>query len=128
MAVLAHTAAAVLGLEMLLVAVIDQRVETLDRQRDHVAALAAVAAARAAELDEFLAPERDAAVSAVAGADENLGFIEEFHGLVLLYLWVRLGPVKSLSGPGINSGVARSSRWNTKIQPETGDDIPKRDR
>src|SRR6516165_3594606 len=44
-----------------------------------VAVLAAVAAVRAAELDEFLAPERHAAVPAVAGADIHLGFIEEFH-------------------------------------------------
>ena len=80
MAVLAHAAAAVLGLEVLLVAVVDQRVEAVDRLRDHVAALAAVAAVRAAELDELLAPERDAAVPAVAGADVDLGLVEEFHG------------------------------------------------
>src|SRR6516162_320937 len=78
-AVLAHPAAAVLRLEMLLVAVIDERVEPVDRLYDHVAALAAVAAVRAAELDEFLAPERHAAVPAVAGADIHLGFVEEFH-------------------------------------------------
>ena len=79
-AVLAHAVAAALGLEMLLVAVVDQRVEAVDRQRDHVAALAAVAAVRPAELDEFLAPERHAAVAAVAGADIDLGLVEEFHG------------------------------------------------
>src|SRR5262249_37614883 len=32
-----------------------------------------------AELDEFLAPKRHAAVPAVARADIHLGFIEEFH-------------------------------------------------
>ena len=53
--------AAGLGLEMLLVAVVDQRVETVDRFDHDVAAASAVAAVRAAELDEFLAPERDAA-------------------------------------------------------------------
>src|SRR5262249_14751830 len=78
-AVLAHAAAAVLGLEMLLVAVVDERVEPVDRLHDHVTALAAVAAVRPAELDEFLAPERHAAVRAVARADISLGFIEEFH-------------------------------------------------
>src|SRR5258708_3576993 len=78
-AVLAHAAAAVLGFEMLLVAVIDERIEPVDRLQDHVAALAAVAAVRPAELDEFLAPERHAAVAAVARADVHLGFMEEFH-------------------------------------------------
>jgi hypothetical protein len=84
--------------------------------RQHVAALAAVAAAGAAEFNEFFAPERHAAVSAVAGADENLGFIEEFH-------WISLDLLKSPSGAGINSGLARSSPRNNQIQPETGDDI-----
>src|SRR5437899_8015893 len=78
-AVFAHAAAAVLGLEMLLVAVVDECVEPVDRLHDHVAALAAVAAVRPAELDEFLAPERHAAVPAGARADIHLGFIEEFH-------------------------------------------------
>jgi hypothetical protein len=79
-AVLAHAAAAVLGLEVLLVSVVDERVQALDCFRNDVAALAAVAAVRPAELDELLAPERHAAVSAVARADIDLGLIEEFHG------------------------------------------------
>ena len=49
-----------LGLEMLLVAVVDQRVEPVDAFGPDVAAAAAVAAVRPAELDELLAPERDA--------------------------------------------------------------------
>src|SRR6185503_13748120 len=69
------------GLEVLRVAVVDQRVEAVHGLDHNVAAAAAVAAARAAVLDELLAPERDAAVSAVAGADIDLGFVEEFHGL-----------------------------------------------
>ena len=68
-------------LEVLLVAIVDQRVEAVDRLDDHVAALAAVAAVRAAEFDEFLAPERDAAVPARAGRNVDLGFVEEFHGV-----------------------------------------------
>jgi hypothetical protein len=32
-------------------------------------------------VSSFLAPKRHAAVAAVAGADIDLGFIEEFHGL-----------------------------------------------
>ena len=79
MAVLAHAAAAVLGGEMLLIAVIDERVEAVDGERDDVAAVAAVAAVRPAVFDELLAPERNAAVAAVAGADIDLGFVEEFH-------------------------------------------------
>src|SRR5206468_722783 len=79
MAILAHAAAAVLGSVMLLIAVIDQRVEAFDRERHHVAALAAIAAVGSAELDELFAPERHAAVPAVAGADIDLGFVEELH-------------------------------------------------
>ena len=79
-AVLAHAVAAALCLEVLLIAVVDQRVEAVDRLDHHVAAIAAIAAVRAAELDEFLAPERHAAVPARAGRDVDLGFVEEFHG------------------------------------------------
>ncbi len=81
MAILAHAVAAALGLEVLLIAVVDQGVEAVDRLQHHVAALAAVAAAGAAELDEFLAPERDGAVAARAGLHIDLGFVEEFHGV-----------------------------------------------
>ena len=63
------------------VAVVDQRVEAVHRLDHDVAAAAAIAAARAPELDELLAPERDAAVAAVAGANVDLGLVEEFHGL-----------------------------------------------
>ena len=48
-----------LRLEMLLVAVVDERVQALDALDEDVAAAAAVAAVRTAELDEFFAPERD---------------------------------------------------------------------
>ncbi len=80
-AVLAHAVGAGLGLEMLLIAVVDQRVEAADAFDDDIAAAAAVAAVRAAEFDEFLAPERQAAGAAVARTDVNLGLIEKFHGL-----------------------------------------------
>src|SRR5215831_1018572 len=78
-AVLAHAVAAGLGLEMLLVAVIDQGVEAIDTFGGHVAPPTAVAPIRAAELDELLAPERDATRSAVAGADVDLGLVEKLH-------------------------------------------------
>ena len=80
-AILAHAVPAALRLEVLLVAIVDQRVEAVDRFDHDVAAFAAIAAVRAAELDEFLAPERHAAVPARAGRDIDLGFIEEFHGV-----------------------------------------------
>ena len=79
-AVLAHAVAALLRLEMLLVAVVDQRVQVRHALDDHVAAFAAVAAVGPAELDELLAPEADAAVAAVARAHIDLGLIEELHG------------------------------------------------
>ena len=79
MAILAHAGAAILRLEVLLVAVVDQRIEPIDRERDDIAALSPIAAVRSAELDEFLTPERHAAVPAVARANVNLGFVEEFH-------------------------------------------------
>ena len=78
-AVLAHAGPAVLCREVLLVAIVDQRVQPRDRGHHDVAAVPAVAAVRPAELDELLAAERDAAVPAVAGADVHLGFIKKFH-------------------------------------------------
>ena len=79
-AVLALAGHAGARLEVLLVTVVDQRVEAVDRLDHHGAAMSAIAAARAAELDELLAAERHAAVAAVAGADIDLCLIEEFHG------------------------------------------------
>src|SRR5262249_14812026 len=78
-ALLAHAVSAAPRLEMLAVAVIDERVEARHRFGDDIAAAPAVAAVRASELDEFLAPERDAAVASVAGTDLNLGLVEELH-------------------------------------------------
>ena len=78
-AVLAHAVHAGLGLEMLLVAEVDQRVEAVGAFDHDVAAAAAVAPVRAAELDELLAPERDAAGAALAGADIDASLIKELH-------------------------------------------------
>ena len=75
----AHAVAAGRGLEMLLVAIVDQRVEAVHGLDPHVAALAAVAAVGAAHLDELFAPERDGARAAVAGAHIDLCLVEEFH-------------------------------------------------
>ncbi len=79
MAVAAHAVGALLRLEVLLVAIVDQRVQSIDHLDDDVAATAAIAAGGTAELDELLAAERHAAVTAIAGADIDLCFVKEFH-------------------------------------------------
>jgi hypothetical protein len=72
--------AAGLGLEVLLVAVVDQRVQAVDGFGPDIAASRAVPAIGPAELDEFLAPERDRAGAAIAGADIDFCLIKELHG------------------------------------------------
>src|SRR6185437_6861838 len=79
MAVLAHAVDALLRLEVLLVAVVDQGVQSVNRFDHDSAATAAIAAGGATELDELLAAKRYAAVAAVTGASIDLGFIEKFH-------------------------------------------------
>ena len=79
-AVGARAALAARGAEMLGVAEVDQRIEARHRLEHDVAALAAVAAVGPAELDELLAPEADRAGAARAGADVDLGLVEEMHG------------------------------------------------
>ena len=65
---------------MLLITVIEQRVQ-IGHAFDHdIATLAAVAAVGATELNEFLPPERDTAIAAVARAHINLGLVEKLHG------------------------------------------------
>ena len=64
---------------MLLIAKVDQGVEAIGAFDDDVAAAPAVAAVRAAEFDELLAPERDAAGAAVARAHEHARLVEELH-------------------------------------------------
>src|SRR5262245_47810591 len=79
MAVAAHAVDAGLGLEVLLISIVDKGVEALDGLDPDVAAAAAVAAVGAAVLDVLLAPERDRAAAAVAGADVDLDLVEELH-------------------------------------------------
>ena len=78
-ALAAHAVLAIVGKEMLLIAEIDQRVQPLNGLDPDRAAIAAIAAIRAAEFNELLAPERDAAATARAGADIDFGKIEKFH-------------------------------------------------
>src|SRR5688572_1781551 len=82
-AVLARAVAALLRLEVLLVAVVDERVEIVDALGPDVAALAAVAAVGPAELDELLAPERQRAVAAGTRGNVDLRRIEKFHRVLL---------------------------------------------
>jgi hypothetical protein len=60
-AILAHAMAALLGLEMLLIAVVEERVEIGDALHDDIAVPGAVTAVRTAELDELLAAKTDGA-------------------------------------------------------------------
>src|SRR5690606_38638975 len=78
-AVRAAPVVALLRLEMLLVAVVDQRVQPVDAFRPYVAAASAVAAVRAAELNEFLAAKAHRPGAAGAGLDEDFRLVEKFH-------------------------------------------------
>src|SRR3984885_7187644 len=85
MAVLAHAIGALLRLEVLLITIVDQRVQSIDDFDDDIAAAAAIAAGGAAELVVLLAAERPAAVTAVAGANIDLCLIQEFHGPTIAF-------------------------------------------
>jgi hypothetical protein len=77
--VLALAVMATLGAEMLLIAIIDQRVQ-IGLGLDHdVAAATSVAAIGPAIFDEFFAPEAKAAGATVTGLRVDLALIEEFH-------------------------------------------------
>ncbi len=80
-AVAPHAVHACLGLEMLLVAVVDQGVQPVDALDHDVAAAAAITAVRAAELDELGAMERHGAGTAGTRLHIDLGLIEELHRL-----------------------------------------------
>ena len=77
--VLAHTRAPVFGLDVLPVAKIDQGVETTSRNHRDIAATTAIAAIRPTELDILFAPERNAAIAAIAALQIDLGLIEKLH-------------------------------------------------
>ena len=70
---------AAFGLEMLLVAKVDEGVQAFVDLGDDVAAVTAVAAVRAAARDVFLPTEADAAGAAVAGFDVDFCLIEKPH-------------------------------------------------
>ena len=64
---------------MLLIAVVDDD-RDVDTNRHDIAAAAAVAAVGTAIFDIGFAAKTDAAGSAVAAFNKDLGLIEEFHG------------------------------------------------
>lgn len=89
MTVAPHAVMAGPGLEVLLVAEVDQGVQALDRLDPDVAAPAAVAAVRSAIFDELLAPERHRPRPAIAGADIDLALVEKFHrGWGSVWTWL----------------------------------------
>src|SRR5205814_6275944 len=69
----------VLRAKMLPVTVIDQGIEVLGRDKDDVAAFAAITAVWPAELDELFAAKAHRAAPAVAAFQVNLALIEELH-------------------------------------------------
>ena len=80
-AVLAHAMAAGLGLEVLLIAIVDQRVEPVDANRPYVAAAPAVAAVGSAVLNGFLTAEADGSAAAVTRSHKDFRLVQEFHRL-----------------------------------------------
>ena len=81
-AVFAAAVFAALGAVAAGVAIVEQGVDVAVGDREDVAAMAAIAAIRSAEGDEFFAPERGDAVAAVASVHFDSGFVEEFHRCV----------------------------------------------
>ncbi len=81
----ARTALAALGAELPRNPEIRQGIHGGIGNEVHVAAVAAVAAVRAAPLDVFFPPKTQAAVPAVSGLHANGCFVDEFHyGIVAL--------------------------------------------
>ncbi|MNL41013.1 hypothetical protein D3C87_1634000 [compost metagenome] len=101
-----------LGLEMLLVAVVDQRIEAIDAFEHDVTATAAIAAIGAAELDELFAEERYRATAAVAGSNIDLGLVEELHlSLAFQTLRVMIVSICSTSAPRARQSRVERPVW-----------------
>src|SRR5690606_18156071 len=83
------------------VAVIDQGVDVAIGHHIDVPAPPAVAAIGAAEGDEFFATEADAAIAAIACGHVNGGFVNKFHGGVLV-----VSMQKAPAGRGFACGAA----------------------
>ena len=75
MAVAAHAVDAGVGFEVLLVAKVDQGVETVDGLDPNVTAIAAVTAVGATIFDELFPAKGHGAAASVTGADVNLALV-----------------------------------------------------
>ena len=95
---------------MLLIAVIDERVEAVGGHHRDVAAAPAVPAVGPAELDELLAPEGDAAVPAVPAAQVDIRLVEKLHG--------------KIAAPAARGGANENGGWRaipqTEVAPRKG--------
>src|SRR5580704_9175323 len=80
LAVAAFAVAAPLGLVFGVETEVQEGIVMLAGDQDHIAALASVAAAGPAARNEFLAPEGETAVAAVAGFDRNYDLIDKHVG------------------------------------------------
>ena len=68
------------GLDVLVVAEIDQGIEVINALKNYVAAAAAVATVGDTKFNVLLTPKGNAAGAAVATLYVNLSFIEKLHG------------------------------------------------
>jgi len=66
----------------LLKAIVNQRVQAVASQHDHIATAAAIAAPRAATINELLTPESHSAGSAMAAGDMNASLVKELHFVI----------------------------------------------
>ena len=78
-AVFACTTFTARRLEMLGIAKIDQRIQSLDRLEDDITTFTAITAIRTAMRDIFLSPETDSTRPALTRADIDFGLIQEMH-------------------------------------------------
>ena len=68
-----------LGFEMLLIAVINQRVEATRRFEIDMTPASTIPAIRSAKGNIFFPPERDASAAARTGLHIDFGLVEKFH-------------------------------------------------
>jgi len=115
-AVLAHPVLAVGRLQRVRVRQIEQRRQARISQHDPVAAVAAVAARRAAERHELLAPERDRPVAAASGDDADVALIHEFHGRGHSLLQL----LRDIDVSGSNDGSAEPRQRDDPAWPAQG--------
>ncbi len=87
----AHSGLAVFGKKVLLVAKVDQRVQSIHDFNDHVAAAPAVAPIRTTVFNVLFAPEGHCTAAAAAGSDIYFGKVEEFHDAASLAVAVGKG-------------------------------------